>query len=82
LRMAGGLHQSLAWLVRRAVTSETLFLGISGIASIPVLGKSVFTGGLAGALYQVGSEGRLTACCCRDKLDVPRSRYAEVTALG
>ena len=65
-----------------AVTSETSFLDISGIASIPVLGKSVLTEGPAGALYQVGREGRLTACCCRDRLDVPRSRYAEVTVLG
>jgi len=59
LRMAG---------VWRAVTRETSFLDISGIASIPSSG--------------IGIEGRLTACYCRDRLDVPRSRYAEVTALG
>jgi hypothetical protein len=34
------------------VTSETSFLDISGIASIPVLGKSVLTEGSAGTLYR------------------------------
>lgn len=79
--MAGDLHQSPTWLVWRAVTRETSFLDISGIASIPSAGIQYLLEDRR-VPYQFGTEGRLTACYCRDRLDVPRSRYAEVTALG
>jgi hypothetical protein len=82
LRMAGDLYGYPPWLVWQAAASETSFLGMSGISSFPVIGKSVLTEGLAGALYQVGGEAQLAACCRLDRLDVPRSRYVKVTALG
>ena len=51
--MAGDLHQPPTWLVWRAVTRETSFLDISGIASIPSSGIQYLLEDPAGALYQL-----------------------------
>jgi hypothetical protein len=82
LRMAGDLHQSPTWLVWRAVTRETSFLDISGIASIPSSGIQYLLEDRRVPYISLAQKDRLMTCYCRDRIDVPRSRYAEVTALG